>query len=232
MMFRYWQNRRNRVLTVLVSGLLSLSVAPTLAQSPSPSSSPATTPSPTASPKPVASPKPTTTPKPTASPKPAATPKPKPTTSPKPTSSPASTPKPSPTGTNQAVPATGNELVIQVDGLRSRDGKVCVTLYNSDGAADFPNNESKAFRHQCSPITNNLAMRITFKDMPTGRYAIALLHDANGDGTPNRVNGIPSEGFGFSQNPVLDVAAPKFEATAFSVEGPKTMIKINVTYLQ
>jgi uncharacterized protein (DUF2141 family) len=232
MMFRYWQNRRNRVLTVLVSALLSLSVTPTLAQSPSPSASPAASPAPATTPKPSPSAKPAT-PKPTASPKPASTPKPKPTASPKPTSSPASTsPKPSPTGATQAAPATGNELVVQVDGLRNKDGKVCVTLYNSDGAADFPNNESKAYRHQCSPITNNLSMRISFKDMPLGRYAIALLHDANGDGTPNRVNGIPSEGFGFSQNPVLDVAAPKFEATAFSVEGPKTMIKINVTYLQ
>jgi uncharacterized protein (DUF2141 family) len=140
-----------------------------------------------------------------------------------------STPPVSPTP-NSSQP-TGGELVIRIDGLRNQDGDVCVSLFSSANAADFPQKADKAIRRQCAKI-NNLSMQMTIKDLTPGSYAVALLHDANRDGTPNTVYGIPSEGFGFSQNPPLDVAAPKFEATAVTVEGPRTTIKIQLNYLQ
>jgi uncharacterized protein (DUF2141 family) len=123
-------------------------------------------------------------------------------------------------------------LVVKVDGLRSKDGDVCIIIYGSANAADFPRNSAKAARRLCTKINSATSMQMTIKDLPPGSYAATLLHDSNGDGMPNNEGGIPTEGFGFSQNPPLDIAAPKFDTAAFTVEGPRTTIQIKMNYLQ
>ena len=54
-------------------------------------------------------------------------------------------------------------------------------------------------------------MRVTFKSLSPGNYAIAVLHDENNDRQANRnFLGLPTEGFGFSRNPAIGVSAPGF----------------------
>ncbi|RYZ88061.1 MAG: DUF2141 domain-containing protein, partial [Proteobacteria bacterium] len=61
-------------------------------------------------------------------------------------------------------------------------------------------------------------------------YAIAIMHDEDGDHKLKTVMGIPREGFGFSNNPRVMVGAPKFEKTAVNITGAKTDIPITVKY--
>ena len=51
-------------------------------------------------------------------------------------------------------------------------------------------------------------MVLEFTDVPPGTYAIALLHDENGNGRADRVLMVPREGFGFSRNAPVRMGPP------------------------
>lgn len=141
-----------------------------------------------------------------------------------------SVPKPNLPST-PALP-TGRDLIVQVDGLRNANGNVCVSLFSSATSADFPSKAEKASMSKCAKINSALSMQVVLSGVEPGTYALSLLHDANMDGTPNRENGIPSEGFGFSQNPPLNIEPPKFSEASFAVAPPRTTIRVKVNYLQ
>ncbi|MEL7359250.1 MAG: DUF2141 domain-containing protein [Cyanobacteria bacterium J06560_6] len=64
---------------------------------------------------------------------------------------------------------------------------------------------------------------ITFPNLVSGTYAVAVLHDENSDQQMNEGTfGIPTEGFGFSRNPVVTTGAPEFSEVAIFVLGDTT----------
>jgi uncharacterized protein (DUF2141 family) len=148
---------------------------------------------------------------------------------------PAASPVVSPSTTSSPPPrvqATNTStLNVEVAGLRDTRGNVCLSLYNSSNPALFPQEAQKAQESRCVRITGN-PMMVSFKNLRPGSYAIALLHDANGNGKDDRnFVGMPTEGFGFSRNPTVKLKAPAFGEASVPVAGPATSIKINVTYL-
>ncbi|ARV62876.1 hypothetical protein BZZ01_05905 [Nostocales cyanobacterium HT-58-2] len=122
-----------------------------------------------------------------------------------------------------------SQLTVEIDGLRNRQGQVCLSLFTS--GRGFPSNSSNAVQNQCTAITAT-PLFITFKNLQPGSYAVAVLHDANSDNKANRNGlGIPVEGFGFSENPVILTGPPKFNDAAFLVAGSTTNIQIKLNYL-
>jgi uncharacterized protein (DUF2141 family) len=154
--------------------------------------------------------------------------KPSPATSPKPTT-PAAKPSPKPVA-SPALPST-SDVTITIDGLRNTEGQVCINLFASANATDFPTKAEVAVRKECTKVTT-IPMRVVLKGLQPGTYALNVLHDANMDGKPNRVDGIPGEGFGFSQNPPLNLQAPKFADTSFEVKPPRMEIRVQINYLK
>ncbi|GAA6620321.1 hypothetical protein NUACC26_061370 [Scytonema sp. NUACC26] len=76
-----------------------------------------------------------------------------------------------------------------------------------------------------------MPLTVTFKNLQPGSYAVAVLHDTNSDKKANRNGlGIPLEGFGFSENPVIRTGPPKFN-DAVLVAGSTTNIQIQLNYL-
>ena len=66
-------------------------------------------------------------------------------------------------------------------------------------------------------IINYHEVRITFDDLPPGRYAIKLYHDANGNGElDTNMMGLPIEAYGFSGESA-HVGPPPFDVAAFDV---------------
>lgn len=122
-----------------------------------------------------------------------------------------------------------SKLVVEVDGFANQSGQVCASLFaNSQG---FPNNRQKVVQRQCTKIAS-VPTIITFNNLKAGSYAVAAIHDRNGDGTLNRNNlGMPIEGYGFSRNPTTEAAPPKFKDAVVLIAGPSTYIQVHLKYL-
>ncbi len=119
-------------------------------------------------------------------------------------------------------------LNIQVDGFRNKRGQVCLSLFAS--SKGFPDSRANAVKAKCVKISET-PMVITLNNLKVGNYAVALFHDANGDGQLNRNSlGIPTEEFGFSQNPAVITGVPRFSDSAVLVAG-STNIQIRLRNL-
>ena len=59
----------------------------------------------------------------------------------------------------------------------------------------------------------------TLTGIVPGTYAIAVFHDANGNGRLDTFLGIPREAFGFSNNPPVRPRAPRFAECSFTAAG-------------
>lgn len=124
--------------------------------------------------------------------------------------------------------ALTGDLSVAIEGLPNRQGAVCLKIYS--GRQGFPNEDINVAAQTCVPI-DAIPMTVTFDDLAFGNYAIALYHDSNGDGQFNRgVFGIPTEGFGFSNNPVVRIGPAKFEEAMFLWAGASTAITIQMQY--
>lgn len=124
---------------------------------------------------------------------------------------------------------SSSTLTVTVDGLRDQRGRVCFSLFSTEQG--FPSNSERATESQCVSVANTLTA-VTFRNLNVGRYAIAVIHDANADGSLNRgFLGIPLEGFGFSRNPRILTGPPSFGDAAISVSGVSTNIQIQLKYL-
>lgn len=103
-----------------------------------------------------------------------------------------------------------------VTGLRSAKGQILVCM--TTRADHFPDcQDDPAARRMKVPAS--AAADIKFTGLPTGNYAIALIHDENGNNKLDTFMGIPKEGFGFSRNPVIRFGPPSFSAAQFAVPG-------------
>ena len=122
-----------------------------------------------------------------------------------------------------------NQLKVQVKGLKATRGNICYSLFAS--AKGFPSSAQRAVRATCLPVAARQSA-IAFRDLKPGTYAVAVFHDVNNDGRLNRNGlGIPTEGFGFSQNPGIVSGPPKFMDAAFFVLGSQNDIQIELKHI-
>ncbi len=71
---------------------------------------------------------------------------------------------------------------------------------------------------------------ITTKNIPDGNYAISVYHDENNNSEIDfNFLGLPTEGFGFSNNPVIYFGPPSFRECCFDKSGKKN-VSIKVKY--
>lgn len=119
------------------------------------------------------------------------------------------------------------QLVVEVNGLRNQQGQMCFSVFSE--SQGFPDQSDATIQKQCVEITSS-PVSATFNDLQPGSYAVAVLHDANRDNTANRnFLGIPVEGFGFSQNPVIRTGPPRFNDAAVVVAG-RTNVQVRLNY--
>lgn len=128
----------------------------------------------------------------------------------------------------QAHASFDGNLNIRIDGLKSQKGQICLSLFSS--SKGFPSNSKRALKSQCLKVTE-IPQTVTFSNLKSGNYAVAIFHDANGNSNLNsNALGIPTEGFGFSQNPRILTGAPKFGESSVLVAGSNTNIEIQLQY--
>lgn len=115
-------------------------------------------------------------------------------------------------------------------GLRNADGVVRACMTGE--VAHFPSckNPSASY-HAVGEAAGSVTL--TFEDVKPGRYAIALLHDENGNGKADRAAlMIPTEGFGFSRDAKVRFGPPRFGEAAFDVApGANQKLTIRMRYM-
>ncbi|KGF72048.1 hypothetical protein DO97_13600 [Neosynechococcus sphagnicola sy1] len=131
--------------------------------------------------------------------------------------------------TASASAAANSNLRVTISGLKNQQGQVCLSLFSSQQG--FPGSSERAVQARCLKVAE-IPMVVQFQNLPPGSYAIAVFHDANGDNILNRNGlGIPTEEFGFSQNPGIFAGPPKFGDSQVLVFGPETNIQVRLRSL-
>lgn len=107
------------------------------------------------------------------------------------------------------------KLDLVVTGLRSSQGEVRLCLWQQ--AEAFPDcKKGKGVRLLSAPAAAEVRIAVT--DLAPGRYAVSVIHDANGNRKLDKnFMGIPTEGVGFSRNPHLTFGPPSFEKARFDL---------------
>jgi uncharacterized protein (DUF2141 family) len=118
---------------------------------------------------------------------------------------------------------------VRIEGLRSTKGQVlaCLTAVPKT----FPQCKDGTLTRSRLAIPAGQAATIDFGRVEAGRYAVALLHDENGNGKVDYAIMIPREGFGFSRNPVVRMGPPSFESAAFPVGDAPVQLTIRMRYM-
>ena len=118
-------------------------------------------------------------------------------------------------------PAT--KLHVVATGLKSDRGDVILALYNSPQT--FTDHPDKTVYLN---ISGNKA-EWQAQNLPPGYYAIALVHDENGNHHMDRnFLGIPKEPFAFSNNVKVHLHAPDYDEVKFMVGEGETQMHISL----
>ena len=115
-----------------------------------------------------------------------------------------------------ATPAFSESLstvLIEVSGFKNTRGTLNCRLFTK--AADFPDGEGIVTLRV--PITGPNTS-CSFLNVEPGNYAIAVVHDENGNGKLDKnFVGVPSEGYGVSNNKTYALSAPKWNESNFTL---------------
>ena len=115
------------------------------------------------------------------------------------------------------------DIKVEVKNAKNDDGKMFFALY--DNEKDFLKNEIKG---DIEVITNKTSI-ITFKNVPTGVYAVSVFHDKNDNGEMDTNGlGIPTENFGCSNNAKGFMGPPKWKNAKFELSDKDKNIIINL----
>ena len=120
-----------------------------------------------------------------------------------------------------------SRLDVSLDKLRSTKGMVRVCL--TADPTNFPAcvDDADAVRLSIPAADRHF----TLPGLPPGDYAVAVIHDENGNGRLDTFAGIPREGYGFSRNAPVRFGPPRFAAARFPVGGVVTAERITIRYL-
>jgi uncharacterized protein (DUF2141 family) len=118
-------------------------------------------------------------------------------------------------------------LSIQLKNIRKTDGVIYVFLYNYEN--QYPRKPLTYYSVKKDKIVNG-ALKVNIENVAYhSNYAIALVDDENNNDDLDRILGIPTEGFGFSNNVRPLFSLPNYKELLFSFTHEKT-INIDLQY--
>ncbi len=120
-------------------------------------------------------------------------------------------------------------LTIEVNELRNSYGVVQFALYNRDGT--IPDENYKKCCLVVKGKIKNGSSKITFNNLPQGKYAVNILHDENENGQIDKGFILPIEGVGFSNFQSIGFTnRPNFSKASFELRSNKT-IGVKIIYM-
>ena len=114
-----------------------------------------------------------------------------------------------------ASTAQAGDLRVVAEDVRSGKGVVIFAIHR----------EGEPFPDQNSPYAGGFRqadkglVSMTFGNLPSGRYALVVVHDENLDRElDTNFVGVPTEGFGFSNNAMGTLRPPSFNKASFEIK--------------
>ncbi|MGB7480903.1 MAG: DUF2141 domain-containing protein [Burkholderiaceae bacterium] len=126
--------------------------------------------------------------------------------------------------------AAAAALTIAVTGLKDTSGQVAIAVFA--GPEDFPKDDTKAIRRIVVPINGATnSAKAVVPDLPAGTYAIAAFHDHDNSGKlETNLFGMPTKGYGFSNNPKPKLRAARYDEARFELPDGGATVEIQLTY--
>lgn len=120
------------------------------------------------------------------------------------------------------------DLQVHIEKIAHTNGRLRIAVFGTpDG---FPSDITKAERIDSLDITG-ASMDWVAKDLPTGIWAVAVLHDEDGNGEmATGWMGAPSEGWGVSNDARGHFGPPSFEDAAIELGAGGLSIVIHLGY--
>jgi uncharacterized protein (DUF2141 family) len=120
------------------------------------------------------------------------------------------------------TPKTG-KLNVKITGVRNTEGNIRVALRTDEKTIVA----SKIV--EIDPKT--LPAEAVFENLPEGTYGIAAIHDENkNEKLDFNDSGVPTEGYGHSNNPEKRPGPPSFDETKFAFAAPGSKLEIALIY--
>ncbi len=112
---------------------------------------------------------------------------------------------------------TTHQLTVTLDGFTTDEGRVYVGLYTQNSWL------VKTYRGAVKKIENG-TIKVTFKDLPSGKYAISAFHDMNGNGKLDSDEyGRLVEAYACSRGAIGRFGPPQWKDAEFDLKADKTV---------
>jgi len=122
------------------------------------------------------------------------------------------------------------KIVVNITNIKNDKGVCRTCLFNNSSA--FNGETGQPVRCLSIAVKNKTA-QANFENIPAGKYAVMVFHDANSNNKIDRnFLGIPKEGYGASKNKLPFASAPTFDDNMFILKDRTTSnISINLRNL-
>jgi uncharacterized protein (DUF2141 family) len=118
---------------------------------------------------------------------------------------------------------------VKILNIRNSTGTVDCALF--DSPVGFPIEVLRSATNVMVIKVRHTQARCDFEDIPPGTYALAVIHDENSNGKlDTNWLGIPTEGYGFSNDAKGLLGAPSFSAASFAYDGRNLDLTISLQY--
>jgi len=113
--------------------------------------------------------------------------------------------------------------------IRNSIGTVDCALFDSPNG--FPRDVLRSAMRLVVMKVPNTTARCDFEGIPSGTYALVVLHDENMNGKlDTNWLGVPQEGYGFSKDAKAAFRAPSFSDASFVYDGKTLDLTITLRY--
>ena len=118
--------------------------------------------------------------------------------------------------------AQAGDIIVHVNTVPTSKGTLIATLTNSDDAWNF---KAPPVQEKRVPAVKG-QMELKFENVAPGVYAVFIHHDANGNGKfDTNAIGIPTEGYGYSNN-ANPMRRARFDEARFEMKAENLTLEI------
>ncbi len=119
-----------------------------------------------------------------------------------------------------ATHAKAASLTVDVVGAEPPIGEVIASVYASEESF-----LRSSVASRIAPVLPTGSARIVFDDLPPGEYAVAVIHDEDGDGALDRdVSGVATEAYGYSNNARGRTGPPGWSVVRLTVSAETSVL--------